>query len=69
MVRLELAIDDQQWPKLKMVLTRTDVDGQKHALVKIWVYDGAYNQFENDVHNHLRPMVEQLIKRRLDPRK
>jgi hypothetical protein len=65
MVRLEVAIDDVLWPKLKLVLIRTDLDGQKTSLVKQWIYDGAYNQFENDIHNHLRPMVEQLINRRL----
>lgn len=65
MVRLEVAIDDQRWPQLKLVLTRTDLDGQKHVLTNTRQYDGAYNQFENDLHNHLRPMVEQLIKRRL----
>lgn len=66
MVRIEVSIDDVQWPKLKMVLVRTDLNGQKHALTKSWIYDGAYNQFENDLHNHLRPIVEQLINRRLD---
>lgn len=69
MVRIEIAIDDQQWPKLKMVINRTDVDGQRVALTNSRQYDQAYNQFENDVHNHLRPAVDQLIKRRMTNQK
>jgi hypothetical protein len=65
MVKLEVSIDDQKWPKLKMTLTRTDINGQKHVLQNERQYDGAYSQFENDLHNHLRPMIEQLVKRRL----
>lgn len=65
MVKMEVSIDDQKWPKLKMVLTRTNLDGQKSVMAKEWLYDGAYSQFENDLHNHLRPMIEQLVKRRL----
>jgi hypothetical protein len=65
MVRLELSIDDAQWPKLKLIALRTDLNGQKTAVTKTILYDQAYNQFESDLHNQLRPMVEQLINRRM----
>ena len=65
MTRLEVSIDDQQWPKLKLVVLRMDLNGQKTALTKTVLYDQAYNQFESDLHNQLRPMVEQLINRRM----
>jgi hypothetical protein len=65
MVRLEVVIDDQQWPKLKLVALRTDLNGQRTAVTKVILYDQAYNQFEGDLHNQLRPMVDQLINRRM----
>jgi hypothetical protein len=65
MVRLEVSIDDTLWPQLKIVLLRTNLDGTKVSFIRKFQYDGAYSQFENDLHNHLRPMVEQLTSRRL----
>lgn len=65
MERLELSIDDTKWPKLKMTITRTDVNGVKTSVVKEFQYDLAYIQFEGEVHNKLRPMVDNLIQRRL----
>jgi hypothetical protein len=64
MVRLEVSIDDTLWPNLRLVVNRTNYDGSKQALTRNVQYDQAYSQFENDLHNHLRPMVDQLIKRR-----
>lgn len=68
MVRMEVVIDDVKWPKLKMVVTRSDLNGSKTGFVREWQYDGAYSQFENDLHNNLRPMVEQLVSRRMNKR-
>ena len=65
MVRLEVSIDDSLWPKLKFIAFRTDLNGQKTAVTKTILYDQAYNTFEGDLHNQLRPMVEQLINRRM----
>lgn len=64
MVKLDVAIDDRLWPKLTIVITRTDLNGRKHVQTRTHIYDSAYTQFENDLHNHLRPMVDQLISRR-----
>jgi hypothetical protein len=68
MVRMEVVIDDTKWPKLKMVITRTSLNGTKTGIVKEWMYDGAYSQFENDLHNNLRPMVSELVDRRMNKR-
>lgn len=65
MVHLELSIDDTQWPKLKLVIQSSDVNGQKSATTQTVMYDQAYSQFENTVHNFLRPIVDSLTKRRL----
>lgn len=65
MVRMEVAIDDQLWPKLKILITRTGLTGEKSSFSRQFQYDGAYSQFENDLHNHLRPMIDELVKRRL----
>lgn len=65
MEKLEVMIDDRLWPKLQLTAVRTSVTGAKNALSSTWIYDGAYSQFENVLHNQLRPMVESLVKRRL----
>lgn len=64
MVKLEVTIDDQQWPKLKMVGVRTALDGGKSTSTEIILHDQAYNKFEGELHNLLRPMVSELINRR-----
>ena len=66
MVRIEAVIDDRQWPKLSIVITRTNLDGTRAASQRSFLYDGAYSQFENDLHNQLRPAVDQLIQRRMN---
>ncbi len=68
MVKLEVTIDDRLWPKLSMVAKRVNLDGSPVVLTQSILYDQAYNKFEGDLHNMLRPMVEQLIKRRLGGR-
>jgi hypothetical protein len=65
MVRMEVTIDDRQWPKLSLLINRTGLSGQRTVHTRQFQYDGAYSQFENDLHNQLRPMIDELVKRRL----
>ena len=62
--RVEFTIDDTQWPKLHITGQRVSTTGAKTAFDKRDQYDLAYSQFENLVHNQLRPAVQELIERR-----
>lgn len=62
--RLQLTIDDTQWPKLHISGSREDSQGGKVAFDQKVFFDQAYLQFENLLHNQLRPLVEEIIKRR-----
>lgn len=66
MVKLEVTIDDSKWPKLTIVAVSQLASGPKTTKLD-WLYDTSYSQFENTLHNHLRPMVEEVVKRRLNP--
>ena len=64
LTRLELTIDDQEWPKLHLAGKRVSTTGTPSAFDHKVQYDLAYNQFENDLHNQLRPAVNEIIERR-----
>jgi len=63
-VRVEFSIDDTVWPQLKLAGTRITTTGDRVAFDNKKSNDLAYVAFENDLHNQLRPAVEELIKRR-----
>lgn len=65
LVRLTFSIDDDQWPKLHIAGERTDSRGGRVAFGNKQQYDLAYTAFENDLHNQLRPLVAELIERKL----
>lgn len=65
LVRLSLSIDDQQWPKLHIAGERIDASGGRVAFDHKQQYDLAYGAFENTLHNQLRPLVNELIERKL----
>lgn len=62
--RVTFTIDDDLWPKLKIVGERMTDRGDRIAFIERAQYDLAYSQFENLVHNQLRPAVQQIIERR-----
>lgn len=62
--RIQLTIDDTQWPKLHISGVRENTQGSKTVFDQKVFYDQAYLQFENVLHNQLRPLVEELIQRR-----
>jgi hypothetical protein len=68
MVRMEVVIDDTKWPKLRIVIQRSTLNGTKTGFTREHLYDTSYSQFENDLHNNLRPMVEELVARRMNTR-
>jgi hypothetical protein len=61
---MNITITDDKWPKLTMVVNRETVTGDKFVSTDSYQYDLSYTNFEGILHNHLRPMVEELIKRR-----
>jgi hypothetical protein len=64
LTRITLAIDDQSWPKLHISGERVGATGNRTAFEQKVQYDQAYMQFENLVHNQLRPVVTEIIERR-----
>ena len=61
---LEVTILDDKWPKLRIVCRRQTSTGETSVTTLEQLYDGAYVMFEAALHNHLRPMVDELIQRR-----
>lgn len=64
MAKLEITITDINWPSLTMSGRATDDNGQVRVIANKVKYDQAYTQFENDLHNVLRPLIETTIQRR-----
>lgn len=62
--RISLSIDDARWPKLHLTGVREGTTGDKNVIDHSVQYDLAYIQFENDLHNMLRPAVSELVERR-----
>lgn len=63
-VRVEFTIDDTTWPHLKLAGTRITTTGGRVAFDSKQTHDLAYVKFENDLHNQLRPAVEEIVSRR-----
>lgn len=63
LTRVEFTIDDTQWPKLHIAGQRTSTRGEKTVFDQKAQYDLAYTQFENAVHNALRPAVTEIVER------
>jgi hypothetical protein len=61
---LEVSLMDDKWPKLRIVCRRQTSTGETTITTLDALYDGAYVMFEAQLQNHLRPMVEELIRRR-----
>ena len=68
LVKVTFQIDDNEWPKLKLTGERFGPNGERSAFDQKMIYDQAYAQFENTIHNQLRPMVDALVARRKQPR-
>lgn len=64
LTRLSISIDDTMWPKLHIAGERLHSDGSRSVFDERQQYDLAYGAFENLLHNQLRPLVEDLLKRR-----
>jgi len=62
--RVEFTIDDNHWPKLSITGQRVTTRGERAAFDQKMQYDLAYSQFENLLHNQLRPAIQELIERR-----
>lgn len=64
LTRITLTIDDTSWPKLHIAGLREGTQGDKVTFDQKIIFDQAYLQFENLLHNQLRPLVDELIRRR-----
>jgi len=64
LTRVTLTIDDQSWPKLHLSGERADTQGGRTVVDQKVQYDLAYSQFENALHNLLRPAVSEIVDRR-----
>jgi len=64
LAKLEVEILTVNWPKLTIVAKATDDNGISKVLQNKVPYDQAYSQFENDLHNLLRPLVDTTIQKR-----
>jgi len=62
--RVSFSIDDTQWPRLHITGERVSSTGERTAFEQKVLYDQAYLQFENTLHNQLRPSVDEIISRR-----
>jgi hypothetical protein len=62
--RVSFTIDDTRWPKLHLAGDRVGHTGLRTAFSQDVQYDLAYSQFENLIHNQLRPATQELIDRR-----
>lgn len=64
---LEVTVVDDQWPKLRVVCTRRSTTGEPTITQQAVLYDQAAVQFENQLSNHIRVMVADVIARRKQP--
>jgi hypothetical protein len=62
MLRLELIVHDQQWPRITLTLTRQSQGGPVVQQEKIQ-YDLAQGKAEEMVGNHLRRLISELLNR------
>lgn len=63
MLKLEVVIHDQLWPMVVVTTSRQSYGQGSIVQQSKQQYDLAYGKAEEMVHNALRPMVEELIKR------
>ena len=60
---MEITVNDVKWPLITVIIIRQSWErGQLMQQSQIQ-YDLAYGKAEEMAHNHLRPMLEELIKR------
>ena len=60
---LVVTITDDQWPKLRISCGRRSTTGQSAATQQTVLYDQAAVQFETQLTNHIRVMVQDVISR------
>src|SRR6266705_2999871 len=60
---LEVTVVDDQWPKLRIVCQRRSTTGEPVMTNQAVLYDQAAVQFENQLINHLRVMVQDVVNR------
>ena len=63
MLRMEVVVHDQLWPMVVITVTRESFSAGRVVTQSRQQYDLAYGKAEEMVHNALRPMIEELVKR------
>lgn len=61
MAEITITINDNSWPKLQMVVKAIDAFGKPILLETKQTYDLAYGNFENAIHNVLKPVVDSVV--------
>ena len=61
---LEVTVNDDRWPKLRIVCSRRSTTGEPLMTQQEVLYDQAAVQFEAQMLNHIRAMVAEVINRR-----
>ena len=61
--KLTIGIDDEQWPKVTVVIYTETETVRKTAGPTKFTYDLSYTAAENMVHNELRSMFNEVLKK------
>lgn len=60
---LDVTVLDDQWPKLRIACIRRSTTGEPTMTNQAVLYDQAGVQFETQLSNHIRVMVQDVIAR------
>ena len=63
MLKLEVMIHDEMWPLVVMTVSRESFRTGKVVQQEKKPYDQVYIKLEEMLHNHARPMVQELLDR------
>jgi hypothetical protein len=63
MLKMEINIHDELWPQIVLTVTRESYRNGKIVQQEKKTYDLAYGKLEEMLHNHARPMVQELLDR------
>ena len=63
MLRMEVIVHDQLWPQLTIIVTRQSYRNGQIVQTEKKSYDLSYVKLEEMLHNHARPLVEEIISR------
>jgi hypothetical protein len=63
MLSMTVTVHDQRWPLVTITVTRESWERGRVVQQQSIQYDISYGKAEEMVHNQLRPLVEEIVKR------